>query len=134
MSMICINHHELFCVAPDNPTGLREMTEQATTTSVYIGWDESPPTTCDGVTWYELSYTMDKTFTCSVTNITTNNTHYNLTELVEDATYYITLVAMNAVGKSQSVELVLNDNESEQVEYALFILFIGYTLSHIVYI
>ena len=48
-----------------------------------------------------------------MTNITTNNTHYKLTELVEDATYYITLVAMNAVGKSQSVyvELALNDNE-----------------------
>ena len=79
------------------------MTEQATTTSVYIEWDESPPTTCDGVTWYELSYTMDKNFISNVTNITTNNTHYNLTGLVEDATYYITLVAVNAVGKSQSV-------------------------------
>ena len=80
---------------------------------------ESPPTTCDGVTWYELSYTMDKTCTFNVTNITTNNTHYKLTKLMEDATYYITLVAVNAVGKSQSVEL---DNESEQVAYALLIL------------
>ena len=63
---------------------------------------------------------MDKTFTVNVTNITTNKTHYNLTELVEDATYYITLVAVNAVGKSQSVtiELVLNNNESEQVDYS----------------
>ena len=61
-------------------------------------------------------------------NIKTNNTHFNLTGLVEDATYYITLVAVNAIGKSQSVELVLNDNESEQmqVDYALFILFISY--------
>ena len=89
------------------------MTEIATITSVYIEWDESPPTTCDGVTWYELSYTMDKT--CNVTNITTNNTHYKLTGLVEDATYYIKLVAVNTVGKSQSVELALNDNESEQL-------------------
>ena len=127
MSMICICYnvrifnciipYTLFCVAPDGPTGL--ITEQATTTtSVYIEWDESPPTTCDGVTWYELSYTVDKTCTCSVTNIKTNNTHLNLRELVEDATYYITLVAVNAIGKSQSVELALNDNESEQVDYA----------------
>ena len=58
---------------------------------------------------------MDKTFTYNVTNITTNKTHYNLTELVEDASYYIKLVAVNVVGKSQSVELVLNDNESEQL-------------------
>ena len=73
---------------------------------------------------------MDKTFTCSVTKITTYNTHYKLTELVEDATYYIKLVAVNAVGKSHSVtiELVLNDNESEQVDYALYILFISYTI------
>ena len=119
MSMIYINHHELFCIAPSEPIGLREITEQATTTSVYIEWDESPPTTCDGVTWYELSYTMDKTCTFNVTNITTNNTHYKLTKLMEDATYYMTLVAVNAVGKSQSVEL---DNESEQVAYALLIL------------
>ena len=70
---------------------------------------------------------MDKTFTCSVTNITTNNTHYNLTELVEDATYYITLVAVNAVGKSQSVELALNDNKSEKVDYIYISLFISYT-------
>ena len=70
---------------------------------------------------------MDKNCTCSVTNITTNNTHYNLTGLVEDATYYITLVAMNAVGKSLSVELVLNGNKSEQVDYALYILIISYT-------
>ena len=48
-----------YTLAPDDPTGLREITEQASTTSVYIEWDESPPTTCDGVTWYELSYTMD---------------------------------------------------------------------------
>ena len=137
MSMICICYnvrifnciipYTLFCVAPDEPIGLREITEQARTTSVYIEWDESPPTTCDGVTWYELSYTMDKTCTCSVTNITTNNTHYNLTELMEDATYYMTLVAVNAFRKSQSVKLVLNDNESEQVDYALFSLFISYT-------
>ena len=106
-----------FCVAPDKPTELRGMTEQATTTSV-IEWYESPPTTCDGVTWYELSYTMGKT--SSVTTITINNTHFNLRELVEDATYYITLVAVNAVGKSQSVELALNANESEHVDYALF--------------
>ena len=84
---------------------MREKTEQATTTSLYIEWDESPPTTCDGVTWYEFSYTMDKTYTSNVTNITTNNTHYKLTELVEDATYYITLVAVNAVGQSQSVHV-----------------------------
>ena len=72
---------------------------------------------------------MDKIFTFNVTNITTNNTHFKLTELVEDATYYITLVAVNAVGKSHSVtiELVLNDNESEQVDYAFFISFISYT-------
>ena len=89
------------------------MTEQATTTSVYIEWDESPPTTCDGVTWYELSYTMDKTCTCSVTNITTNNTHYNLRGFVEDATYYITLVALNAAGKSNFVELTPVNPESE---------------------
>ena len=56
---------------------------------------------------------MDKTFTCSVTNITTNNTHYNLTGVVKDATYYITLVAVNAVGKSKSAAHVLNDHESE---------------------
>ena len=98
--MVCIHLHTL---APDKPTGLREITEQANTTSVYIEWDESPPTTCDGVTWYELSYTMNKNF--SVTNITTNNTHYNLTGLVEDAIYCITLVAVNAVGKSHSVIL-----------------------------
>ena len=103
------------------------MTEQVTTTSVYFEWDESPPTTCDGVTWYEFSYTMDKTCTFNVTIITTNNTHYKLTGLVEDASYCITLVALNAFGKSQSVELVLNDNESEQVDYALFISFISYT-------
>ena len=70
---------------------------------------------------------MDKTFTCSVTYITTSNTHYNLTELVEDATYYITLVAVNAVGKSQSVELALNDNKSEKVDYIYISLFISYT-------
>ena len=104
-------------LAPDKPTGLREITEKATT-SVYIEWDESPPTTCDGVTWYELSYTMDKTCTCNVTSITTNNTRYNLTGLVEDDTYYITLVAVNAVGKSKSAVHVLNvdilnDHESE---------------------
>ena len=46
---------------------------------------------------------MDKTF--SVTNITTNNTRFNLTGLMEDATYCITLVAVNAVGKSDSVML-----------------------------
>ena len=97
-------------LAPDKPTGLREITEQATTTSVYSEWDESPPTTCDGVTWYEFSYTMDKTFTCSVTNITTNSTHYNLTEK-KDATYYITLVAVNAVGKSKFAVHVLNESE-----------------------
>ena len=61
---------------------------------------------------------MDKTYTSNVTNITTNNTHLNLTVFVEDATYYITLVAVNAVGKSQSVEFALNDNESEHVDYA----------------
>ena len=116
LNSILIIPYTLFCVAPDKPTGLREMTEQATATSVYIEWDRSPPTTCDGVTWYELSYTMDKTFTVNVTNITTNNTHYNLKVFVEDATYYITLVAVNAVGKSQSVELVLNDNRSEKVD------------------
>ena len=115
LNSILIIPYTLFCVAPDKPIGLREMTEQATATSVNIEWDESPPTTCDGVTWYELSYTMDKTFTVNVTNITTNNTHYNLKVFVEDATYYITLVAVNAVGKSQSVtiELVLNKNKSE---------------------
>ena len=48
---------------------------------------------------------MDKNFTFNMTNITTNNTHYNLTGLVEDATYYISLVAVNAVGKSDSVIL-----------------------------
>ena len=113
-----INLNLYITLGPDDPTGLREITEQATTTSVYIEWDESPPTTCDGVTWYKLSYTMDKT--CSVTNITTNNTRYNLTELVEDATYYITLVAINAAGKSNFVEVAvyaLNENESEQVEH-----------------
>ena len=68
---------------------------------------------------------MDKTCTCSVTEITTNNTHYKLTELVEDATYYITLVAVNAVGKSQSVELVLNDNKSEQVDYIYILYFVN---------
>ena len=102
-------------IAPDKPTEFREITEQATATSVYIEWDESPPTTCDGVTWYELSYTMDKTFTLNVTNITTNNTHYNLTGLVEDATYYITLVAVNAVKKSKFVEHTLNSHESKKV-------------------
>ena len=68
---------------------------------------------------------MDKTFTCNVTNITTNNTHYKLKKIVEDATYYITLVAKNAVGKSHSVmiELALNDNESEQVDINYIILF-----------
>ena len=119
--------HNFLIIAPDKPTGLREITEQTTTTSVNIEWDESPPTTCDGVTWYELSYTMDKTCTCSVTNITTNNTHYNLTELVEDATYYITLVAVNAVGKSNFVEVAvyaLDDHKSEQDNPALYILFI----------
>ena len=100
-------------IAPEGPTGLREMTEQATITSVYIKWDESPPTTCDGVTWYELSYTMDKNFISNVTNITTNNTHYNVTGLVEDATYYITLVAVNAVGKSQSVILFNGDKHGK---------------------
>ena len=85
---------------PDDPTGLRGIIEKASTTSVYIKWDQSPPTTCDGVTWYKLSYTMDKNFTINVTNITTNNTHYNLTELVEYTALYITLVAVNAVGKS----------------------------------
>ena len=84
------------------------MREKATTTSVYIEWDVLPPTTCDGVTWYELSYTMDKNFTLNVTNITTNNTHYNLTGLVEDATYYISLVTVNAVGKSNSVIIRFN--------------------------
>ena len=108
--------HTYIALAPDKPTGLREITEQATTTSVYIEWDESPPTTCDGVTWYELSYTMDKTCTYSVTNITTNNTRYNLTVFVEDATYYIKFVAVNAVGKSDFAEVAvyaLNDLESE---------------------
>ena len=94
---------------------MREITEQATTISVYIEWDESPLTTCDGVTWYELSYTMDKTFTSNVTNITTSKTHYNLTQLVEDATYYIKLVAVNAVGKSKFVEHTLNSHESKKV-------------------
>ena len=99
-------------LAPDKLTGLREITEKATaTTSVYIEWDKSPPTTCDGVTWYELSYTMDKNF--SVTNITTNNTRYNLTGLVKDDTYYIKLEVVNAVGKSKSAVHVLNDHESE---------------------
>ena len=100
-------------IVPDDPTGLREIAEQATTTSVYIKWDESPPTTCDGITWYELSYTMDKNFSLNVTNITANNTHYNLTGLVEDATYYITLVAVNAVGKSQSVILFNGDKHGK---------------------
>ena len=56
---------------------------------------------------------MDKTCTCSVTNITTNNTHYNLRGFVEDATYYITLVALNAAGKSNFVELTPVNPESE---------------------
>ena len=46
---------------------------------------------------------MNKNFTLNVANITTNNTHYNF--FVDGATYYITLVAVNAVGKSQSVHL-----------------------------
>ena len=78
-------------------------------TAVYIEWNESPPTTCDGVTWYELSYTMDKTCPCNVTNITTNNTHYKLTGLVKDATYNITLVTVNAVGKFDFVEVLNSD-------------------------
>ena len=101
--MVCI----YITLAPDKPTGLREIAEQATTTSVYIKWNESLPTTCDGVTWYELSFTFDKNFTLNVANITTNNTHYNLTE---DATYCITLVAVNAIGKSQSV-ILFNDEK-----------------------
>ena len=68
---------------------------------------------------------MDKTCTCSVTNITTNNTHYNLTGLVEDATYYITLVAVNAVGKSDFVELTSANRESEYI--TVYIIFIRYT-------
>ena len=51
---------------------------------------------------------MDKNFTLNVTNITTNNTHYNLTGFVEDATYYISLVTVNAVGKSDSVIILFN--------------------------
>ena len=96
------------------------MTEQATT-SVYIEWDKSPPTTCDGVTWYELSYTMDKTFTLNVTNITTNNTHYNLTGIVEDATYYITLVAWNAVGKSGHANTTITDKSKQEYTYLYII-------------
>ena len=108
-------------IAPDDPTGMRGITEKASTTSVYIEWDESPPTTCDRVTWYELSYTMDKTCTCSVTNITTNNTRYNLTELLEYTTLYITLVAVNAVGKSAGHA---NTTITDQSNINLFIIFI----------
>ena len=56
---------------------------------------------------------MDKNFMSNVTNITTNKTHYNLTELVEYTTLYITLVAVNAVGKSDFVELTSANRESE---------------------
>ena len=59
---------------------------------------------------------MDKT--CNVTNITTNYTHYNLTRLVEVVTYYITLVAVNAVGKSDFVELTSANRESEYILYS----------------
>ena len=122
MSILNLSHEltllTFIHIAQDDPTGLRVITEKATTTSVYIEWDESPPTTCDGVTWYELSYTMDKTCTCSVTNITTNKTHYNLTELLEYTILYITLVAVNAVGKSDFVELTSANRESEYILYS----------------
>ena len=62
---------------------------------------------------------MDKTYTSNVTNITTNNTHYNLTGLVEDATYYITLVAVNAVGKSQSVKLFNNEKHGTYIKFEI---------------
>ena len=65
---------------------------------------------------------MDKNFTLNVTNITANNTHYNLTGLVEDATYYIKLVAVNAVGKSQSVHehvKVFNSDKHQDGNYEI---------------
>ena len=70
-----------------------------------------------------------------MTNIT-NNTHYNLTGLVEDATYCIKLVAVNAVGKSNSVEPALSDNESEQLtmHYLLCSLQLHYVAARFVYI
>ena len=64
---------------------------------------------------------MDKTGTCSVTNITTNKTHYNLTEFVEYTTLYITLVAVNAVGKSAGHA---NTTITDQSNINLFIIFI----------
>ena len=64
---------------------------------------------------------MDKTCTCSVTNITTNNTHYNLTELEEYTTLYITLVAVNAVGKSAGHA---NTTITDQSNINLFTIFI----------
>ena len=100
---------------------MRGITEKPSTTSAYIEWDESPPTTCDGVTWYKLSYTMDKNFISNVTNITTNKTHYNLTELVEYTTLYITLVAVNAVGKSAGHA---NTTITDQSNINLFTIFI----------
>ena len=66
---------------------------------------------------------MDKTFICNVTNIKTNNTHYKLKKIVEDATYYITLVAKNAVGKSHSVMIELALNDKKVSKLTLFTLF-----------
>ena len=64
---------------------------------------------------------MDKNFTSNVTNITTNNTHYNLTELVEDATYYIILVAVNAVGKSGHANTTITDKSKHEYMYLCII-------------
>ena len=126
MSILNLSHEltllTFIHIAPDDPTGLSGKIEKASTTSVYIEWNKSPPTTCDGVTWYELSYTKDKNFMSNVTNITTNKTHYNLTELVEYTALYITLVAVNAVGKSAGNATTTITEQSNINLFAIFII------------
>ena len=65
---------------------------------------------------------MDKNFISNVTNITTNKTHYNLTELVEYTALYIKLVAVNAVGKSTGHANTTITDQSNINLFAIFII------------
>ena len=109
---VCIQNTFLYSV-PSTPRLLR--ITRGIEKGVELNW--LPPVNPNGVIMsYEIEYTTNITLTTiSGTVLTQNNlTHYNLTGLVEDATYYITLAAVNAVGKSQSVHVKVFNSDKHQ--------------------